>query len=136
MTRTGRFLLTLPLVVVVVAGCSTSKTPASVSGKVTLKGEPVPAGTITFHTEEGGIYTYTIATDGGYSGAQLPTGEMKVTIDTEALNPNRKKMDYGGPGGKDKKGATPGGYEEMMKKRGAVPETTTPTGKYVEIPKQ
>ena len=133
MTRTSRFVLALPLVLTVAVGCSTSKTPSKVSGKVTYKGEPVGAGTVTFHAKEGGIYYYPLNSDGSYSGADLPTGEMIVTVDTEAANPNRGGEVYGGKG---KEGANPSDYMKKMKERGMVPEGPIISGKYVKLPEK
>jgi hypothetical protein len=134
MTRTCRLLLTLPLFLVVVSGCKTSRTPAKVSGKVTYKGEPVPAGSITFHPKEGGgTYPYTLNPDGTYSGSDLPTGEMVVTVETESANPKAHSLEYGGGKGK---GAGPNEYMKKMKERGMVPEGPANKGTYVPIPKK
>ena len=106
-------LIGLPLVVLIYA-CSKSTTPATVSGKVTYKGEVVPGGIIYFHTLKedgtpGANYRTLIQPDGTYVLAQLPDVDMLVTIDTESYNPNpaaRPKMDpskYAGAG-KDKAG--------------------------------
>jgi hypothetical protein len=130
-------LLALPLSLVIVAGCKTSATPAKVSGKVTYKNEPVPAGTVTFHTEKGGIFYYPLNPDGTYSGSDLPTGEMVVTIDTESANPEgRPKTTYGGAAGRGKEGATGEDYMKKMKQMGKVPEGPVSQGKYVKIPKK
>jgi hypothetical protein len=118
------------LILVIAVGCSTSKTPSRVSGKVTYKGEPVGAGTVTFHTKDGGIFYYPLQPDGSYSGADLTTGEMIVTVDTEAANPKRSGTVYGGKG----KEGGPSDYMKKMKERGAVPEGPIIDGKYVKIP--
>jgi hypothetical protein len=130
----GRIVLSGPLFLVLVLGCSRSSTPAKVSGKVTYKGEVVSGGLITFHNENGGIYSYNLKfEDGTYSGADLPLGEMVVTIDTEALNPEgRQKREY--KGGKDKMGADPNEYKAKMQKMGKVPEGPVAVGKYVKLP--
>jgi hypothetical protein len=56
------------------AGCSSKPQPAQLSGKVTLKGQPVPAGWISFTPDVatgglGGVKVYQIK-DGVYDSAQ------------------------------------------------------------------
>jgi hypothetical protein len=58
--------------------------------------------------------------NGNFSGTDLPAQEVTVTVDTEALNPNRKKQVYGGGAGQPS--PIPGGG------------TTTNTANYVKIP--
>ena len=91
MTTKGRFVLLLPLFLLCAVGCSKGKsTPASVSGKVTLKDQPVTGGTVTFHFENdgtlAGTYRAEIGTDGTYGLTSLPAGEAKVSIETESIN--------------------------------------------------
>jgi hypothetical protein len=87
MTSKGRLLLLLPLFLVLACGCGlTNKSaPAKLSGKVTYKGKPLTGGTITLYPPSGGVYAITIKEDGSYSGADLPTGEMPVSIETMAV---------------------------------------------------
>jgi hypothetical protein len=136
MTPTGRLLLLLSLFLVVVSGCNTSATPARVSGAITYKGEPVPAGSITFQADQGGVFTYAISADGMYTGTDLPAGDMIVTIETESVNPQaaagRPKATMPGAGGK-KEGANPNDYMEKMKAMGKMPDSPA-VGKYVKIP--
>jgi hypothetical protein len=141
MARTIRFFLALPLFFAFAAGCNTSNTPATVSGKVTYNGQPVPAGSITFHpvsdksTDQGGlgIYNYSIK-DGMYSGTDLPTGEMVVTIETETANPNPTKA-KAAPQGAAKRGDPTGDYQKKMQEMGKVPaDAATNAGPYVKIP--
>jgi len=133
MTRTARLLLLLSLSLVLVFGWS-KKTPnaapvpaslyphalASVSGKVTYKGEPLPAGTLTFHGQ--GNYLASIGADGTYSTTDLPIGKMVVTVETESANKN--KMPRGAYAAK------------MAKMISPMPESakSLPQGKYVRIP--
>jgi hypothetical protein len=132
MTSTGRCVLSLPLFVALVSGCSTSPTPAKVSGRVTYKGEMVPAGSVTFHIPEGGIYTYSLR-DGTFSGTDLPAGEMVVTVETESANPEgRPKEEY--KGGKDKASGDPSDYMKKMQEMGRMPTGPTNDGPYVKIP--
>jgi hypothetical protein len=56
-----------------------------VEGKVTYKGRPLPAGTITFVTKDGKTAgSAELAEDGSYK-ATVPVGEYKVTVSTEPL---------------------------------------------------
>lgn len=72
-------------------GCAkNSQAPAKVSGAITYKGQPIKAGSMKFHTPEGTSYPATISPDGTYSATDIPTGEMVVTIETEAFNPDKK----------------------------------------------
>jgi hypothetical protein len=64
-------------------GCST---PASVSGKVTYKGQPLPAGSIVLHSRPGAQqYSGTIQPDGTFTITGAPQGTMVVTIDNSWL---------------------------------------------------
>lgn len=114
-----------------ILGCQSgnSNTPSSVRGKVTYKGAPVTAGTITFYPKDGGMYPHNINADGTYEMTSLPVGEMIVTIETETANTNTKMPTYGprGKGGK-------GGKNPMI---GPTPEGAPPPqaqGAYVKIP--
>ncbi|MFL5242269.1 MAG: hypothetical protein ACJ8FY_09190 [Gemmataceae bacterium] len=131
MASKGPLVLAVALFLVVLPGCTKSATPAGVSGKVTYKGDPIPAGSITFHMPDGGIFSYPIR-NGTYSGTDLPAGEMIVTIETESANKEgRPKATYGRGGGSG------GGedYKARMQKMGKVPETAEAgTGEYVKIP--
>ena len=61
------------------AGCGAN---GSVSGRVTHKGKPVPAGTITFLTAEQKVFTSQIASDGSYAVPRLPAGPVKIGVQT------------------------------------------------------
>jgi hypothetical protein len=132
MTCTSRLFWALPLVVVVF-GCSNSKTPSGVSGKVTYKGEILQGGTITFHRtaqDQVGAYAFAINTDGTYVGTNMPAEEMIVTVETESLNPNRPTQTYAGRGNPADK------QTEMMKERGFVKSSPGEGGNYKKIPPQ
>jgi hypothetical protein len=65
---------------VLAAGCGKSK--GTVNGKVTLKdGTPVSAGTVTFWTKDNHSYPAKLKDDGTYSAVDIPTGDMKVTVE-------------------------------------------------------
>ena len=82
--------------------------PVKVSGKVTHNGTTVGGGTITFHTADGAPIQAPIAPDGTYAFASLPEGTFGVTIETESINPSKKKEEY--------KGAVGGGPQGMYGK--------------------
>jgi len=136
MIRTVRLLLFAPLLMALLAAGCKSGTVGRVSGKVTYNGNPVTGGKIRFFpttgsSQEGGLggYEATIQEDGTYSIADVPAGDMVVTVDTEELNP--KKPTMGDPTGMGSK-MDP---TEMMKKAGMVPEGSGGTvGKYMKIP--
>lgn len=114
-----------------VAGCSKSKMPSKVHGTVTYKGNPLPAGTVTFYAPEGGIFPFQIE-NGEFKGESLPTGKMKVTVDTEALNPKHGEQAFGGD-----KNPGQNTYRQMMEKQGKIPATaTTVKGEYVKLPEK
>jgi hypothetical protein len=136
MTLPRRFVLLLPLFLVIAFGCSRSRRDSSMaSGKVTYKGQEVSAGTITFHPvsqTEGGGYGFQLKPD-GYTAVSLPAEEMVVTIETESANPKRPRPTYGGPG---KKGPGNNDYKQKMMEKGAVPQDSGNAGNYVPIPKK
>jgi len=82
---------------------------------------------MAFHSKDAGIYTCAIKSDGTYAAADLPTGELRVTIETESLKPTTMPTygaGQGGPGGKGGSQLSP------------VPESASGAGKqsYVKIP--
>ncbi len=130
MTGTSRFFLSLP-VFLAVLGCSNSNTPSGVHGKVTYKGEPVPAGTVTFHRtgkDQIGSYPFSLNSDGSYEGTTMPAEEMVVTIDTESVNPNKPKPVYSG----EQMGNAE--YAKKMRERTPDAAKSSEAGKYVAIP--
>jgi hypothetical protein len=132
----GRLILILPLLVALAAGCGKGNpnAPASISGKVTYKSKPVTGGMITFHTNDAGINQVPIMPDGTYSYEGLPVGELKVSIDTEALNPDRKKgQQYGGAQGKNMMSPGPEGVGKAPAGPPGMTEGTL-QGEYVKIP--
>jgi hypothetical protein len=118
------FLFLLSLAVVV--GCG-AKRPSSavISGKVTYNGAPVSGGVVTFHSKEG-VYVSGISTDGAFNAADLPEGEMIVTIETESVNPAKKQHVYeakaGAAGGQIAKQYAKAGGAEAAAKGTAIPK--------------
>jgi len=85
------------LLLVCMIGCSRDPSrSASVTGKVNYKGQPVTGGTMTLYVGEAG-YPTGLSPDGAYSLTQIPEGEGTITVNTDALNPNKPK--YGGKAG-------------------------------------
>jgi hypothetical protein len=142
MTPITRFLLALPLLLLIVAGCGkSSQTPCSVYGKVTYKGQPVTGGTISFcRTQEElkGGYGYPIKADGTYEGSSMPAEEYVVVIETESLNPNRKTPTYQPKGMRTKDGAKmdANSYRKKMQEMGKMPAVSEEQGTFVQIPKK
>lgn len=107
-------------------GCSPSNpnAPATISGNVSYQGKPVKGGTLTFHTNGFGSYPVLIRPDGTYAATDMPAGDMVVTVETESINPDKKKPIYG-----DK--------DSGSKVMSPVPEGVNPKanlGEYVKIP--
>jgi hypothetical protein len=119
------------LLIAAVIGCSNRNpnAPATVSGRVTYKGNPVPAGILTFHLEgKGGSHNAHLRRDGSYDLTDIPAGNAVVTVNTEDYNPKKKKRDYDGKGAADyaKRMAT----EKPMKE--APPEYVAIPNKYTD----
>src|SRR5262249_28674424 len=116
--------------------------PCRVEGKVTYNNNPVGGGTVYFHSADGVPYSVPIFANGTYT-AELKEGTYTVTVDTESLNPAKKKEYRGGGGGGAAakmyggKGAS-GGANPSAPKGGAgsspSPEGSAPQDTYVKIP--
>jgi hypothetical protein len=122
--------LTTALSLVLISGCSRSNpsAPSNISGTVTYKGSPVSGGSITFKSPDLGFYSSALGEDGSYQIIDMPTGPMVVTVETESINPNRKKIEYGGGKG-DKQYA-----ERMMMEKKMGAPIGQGNAKYVKIP--
>jgi hypothetical protein len=128
-----RLGLSVALPLVLLAGCyKNAYAPASISGRVTYKGNPVPGGTITFHPEGGkSPYSKFLDPEGRYEITDVLTGEnVKVTIETESLNPKNKKAAYPGKASGSKVDAEYKKAMDAMKGQ----QAGQPTGTYVPIP--
>ena len=79
-----RTLTALPLLaVILLAGCSASGPPrASVSGKVSYKGEPLPTGTVTFVSDDLTVVESAPISGGEYTMARAPVGPVKIGVQT------------------------------------------------------
>jgi hypothetical protein len=70
-----------------VMGCGGGGT-ATVSGKVTYKGEPVTAGYVTYYGADGKTDSGRIDADGHYTVYKAPVGDVKVAVLTS--DPKRR----------------------------------------------
>ena len=64
-------------IVVLAAGCG-EKT-GKVSGKVTLNGQPLKGGTVTFEGSKGGV-SGMVSSEGTYSIPNAPVGAVKISL--------------------------------------------------------
>jgi hypothetical protein len=131
MTLKRRLFLVSPLFLVLLLGCSGggSGRPARVSGAVMYKGTALTAGSISFYAAEGRpAGTAYITPEGTYSLADLPTGDLTVTVETESANPKHQV-------GANQYGA---GRGKTVTHPSGLPEGVTPPeaakGNYVKIP--
>src|SRR5690242_7155152 len=68
------------LLALALSECSSGK--GKVTGKVTYKGETVPAGTVAFYGKGDAVSSAPISPDGTYTATSVPLGEVKVTVST------------------------------------------------------
>jgi hypothetical protein len=126
--------LGLLLVLPVLAGCSPRT--GQVTGKVTFKGAPVPAGWVLFRPADPAQNSVTaeLDADGNFS-ATLPAGEVRVSIDNREWEPRAA-----GPAIPSMPAGIPLSPEVAAKFKAAPPpkaaegEGGRPSGKYVTIP--
>jgi hypothetical protein len=130
--RPVRIGLFAALVLALAAGCRSSPFPATVSGHVTYKGEPVKGGMIMFYSADGAPFRAALGTDGSYAMGDMPVGEFTVTVETESMNPDRKQATPGGARGaalmnerlaaERKGGFGPPSREEQLKRYTKIPK--------------
>jgi hypothetical protein len=77
------------LVLLAALGCSSGS--ATVSGKVTYKGEPLPAGSVAIYGANGRVQSGPIAGDGTYTIAKAPVGDVKMTVVTPNPSPETRQ---------------------------------------------
>jgi hypothetical protein len=74
----------LLLSIVVLVGCS-KPSSGTLTGKVTLNGEPVALGTIAFFSDDGGVVSSSIH-DGRYRVEKAPLGHARITVQAHAAS--------------------------------------------------
>jgi hypothetical protein len=84
--------------ILLTAGCGGK---GAVSGKVLYQGKPVPAGTVSFILEGGGVMSSPIEEDGSYAIQNVPPGQLKITVETESARPPSGQGERGGKGAPD-----------------------------------
>jgi hypothetical protein len=62
-----------------------------VSGKVTLDGKPLPAGTIVFQNGKKPAVSADIK-DGGYTATGVPAGDVKVAVETKSVKEAAERL--------------------------------------------
>ena len=128
-----RLLAALFLGVSLVAlGCSRGNVhaPAKVSGRLTYKGQPIKAGKMQLHAEDGTVFEAQISPDGTYSATDVATGELIVTVDTEHLNPGKKAPKVSSPDAEKRMK-----YSNMRMTQGAG-NADDPAEHYTKIPEK
>jgi len=108
-------------------GCGPSTT--TVSGTVTYQNKPVKGGSVTFIALDTGkpAASGSIKEDGTYSIPRVPVGEVKVCVDTKAMDPSKvaRFPKYAPPpGAPAPEGLTGGGTdkEEMIRRFVKIPD--------------
>jgi hypothetical protein len=99
-------LVSASLIVLAAAGCG--RKTGTVSGKVTLNGEPLKGGNVSFVRSDGvPTKSGTIAEDGTYKIEDVPVGNATVVVETSSLKPMFGGGGAKGPGGKPGGGVAP-----------------------------
>lgn len=114
MTSRSLSLVCLIPLLLILAGCGSKRTAsASITGKLTVNGQPVTGGRIIFNSDSG-VYSGGIDPEGKYEVFELPPGEYTITVDNSYLDPDRKVPVY--------KGQTsgPGAMQSKMAGGGAM----------------
>jgi hypothetical protein len=80
----GRWLL-FPVLLGSVALVGCGQSTGTIKGKVTLNGAAVKGGTVSFTGANKVARASEISEDGSYIIEKMPTGEVKITVETESL---------------------------------------------------
>jgi len=124
MMRNAKALRTLfCLLAIALAGCGAST--GSVTGKVTLNGEVVNGGTVTFIGSDQKVVTAPISAEGEYTIPKLPPGAAKIGVMPLPTMPKGKGMDMMDPskmGGGAEKPSEPPPKPRPIPKRYQDPE--------------
>src|SRR5258707_15505439 len=95
----------------------------NVTGTVTYKGKPLPAGTVVFTTKEGAQgFVSDIGNDGTYSVSRIPAGDVTITVKT--ILHQGIRIGAAGPGGRS--GGPPQGAGGPPKGAGETPPSRRP----------
>src|SRR5258707_12737478 len=98
----------------------------NVTGTVTYKGKPLPAGTVVFTTKEGAQgFVSDIGNDGTYSVSRIPAGDVTITVKT--ILHQGIRIGAAGPGGRS--GGPPQGAGGPPKEAGKAPQKRLPQKK-------
>jgi truncated hemoglobin YjbI len=94
---------------------------ATLSGKITYKGKPLPGGPITLVNQGGKRTRVTVAADGSYGVKDsLAAGEFIVTVETDSVKPAVGKGDRKGKRRKGEQGQTPSNYVAIPARYGTA----------------
>ncbi|VTR95038.1 unnamed protein product [Gemmata massiliana] len=109
---------------VLISSCSRRES-AEVTGKVTLNGEPVTAGTVYFVSADDSTLTGggPLGPDGTFK-AQAPVGKVKVAVQTAAFKPRPKDQPSGSGPPPGQKGGPPAWAKDSSKKDSARPPSS------------
>jgi hypothetical protein len=128
------------LVSLVLTGCGGIKY-GDVTGRVTYKGSPLPAGKVVFWPQASGgaPASAPIEEDGSYA-VSVPVGEASVTVETESFSPKAQNSYFGAPVAKNTRafhGSPPPEVAAMIKadreRSQASEPPPQPQAKYVKI---
>jgi hypothetical protein len=116
---------TIPVLLVLIglSGCGSST--ATVSGKVSYKGNPLKGGNITFASAEGKPSVSTSIDENGTYTCKAPTGKVKVSVETASLKPamaGGKAPKYSPPAGQTSPYQS-GDTSDLSKRYTEIPET-------------
>ena len=88
---------TLALLIALLAGaslaCGCARKPTTITGEVTLDGEPLQQGLITFVPVDGKTPNAAVAIKGGKYRLDAPSGPMRVQINSSRVKGKRKAYD-------------------------------------------
>jgi hypothetical protein len=85
------------LLIATLEGCGGSKPGGTVNGKVSYKGESVPAGMVTFFGSTADrVASASIAKDGTYTASGVPVGKVTVTVTTPMPGPTEEQIKKNG----------------------------------------
>jgi hypothetical protein len=73
------------------SGCGHGRPAGTVTGKVSYKGETVPAGTVAFFGPSDQVASAPIGPDGTFTATDVPLGQVKVTVNTPRPEAELKK---------------------------------------------